>query len=75
MAQSAARAGTISLPDSDCYSSPRGCSEKVLPTDKVLAAIDDDAVFLRPLSLLGPAQTIGRWAPYVSQPRLPGQGS
>ena len=42
LAQSAARAGTISLPDSDCYSSPRGCSEKVLPTDKVLAAIDDD---------------------------------
>ena len=24
LAQSAARAGTISLPDSDCYSSPRG---------------------------------------------------
>ena len=35
------------------------------------AAIDDDAVFLRPLSRRGPAQTTGRWAPYASKPRIP----
>ena len=55
----------LSLPDPDCYVNT-SCAVHELPARDVLAALRDDAVFTRPSPLLSPAQTSGRWAPYVA---------
>ena len=66
----ARRAGTVSLPDADCYTN-LSCAIHAVAQRQLLSAIGDDRVFTRPSPLLSPAQTTGRWAPYAKEPRHP----